>query len=591
MNKKNIFEGVCIFIESNVVSINENRSKLFKVLLFLGLILVGSVVLSGAVSAAGLTTSPQPKFHHDNNNTGQSQYKGSQTNATKWKSARAISNSPVVGSDGTIYVGWANRLYALNRDGSTKWFYKSDHTIDTTPAIGSDGTIYVGCDGDFIAVTSSGKLKWKHTLDNYVESSPAIGKDGTIYFGCNDGSMYALYSNGNTKWTYTPKDWYWGRTGYPIYSSPAIGSDGTIYFGFTEDSLLALNPNGLLKWRYDNSLNDFGYHYDMESSPAIGSDGTIYIASTDGYLYAVNSAGSLKWTRYTGGLIMSSPSIAKDGTIYIASWSNNFYAVKPDSSVKWKFPATFNNIIASSPAIGSDGTIYIGSDDGTLYALNPTGTMKWKYKTGISIGSSPAIGSDGTIYFGNDAATMYAIGLSASASPTGGTYSTSKKVYIKTNTPATIYYTKNGTTPTTSSTKYIGAITLTTTTTLKFIAKDSKGDTTPVYTQKYTIAPKVSSTSPTNLRTGFSRTSTIAIKFTENIKASTYFNKIIIKNLTTGKTITLTKTISRNMLNLKTRTTRTANTWYTVTIPRAAIKDKAGNNLAANYTFKFKTGT
>jgi len=32
-------------------------------------------------------------------------------------------------------------------------------------------------------------------------------------------------------------------------------------------------------------------------------------------------------------------------------------------------------------------------------------------------------------------------------------------------------------------------------------------------------------------------------------------------------------------------------TWYQVTIPVAAIKDIAGNNLLVTYTFKFKTGT
>lgn len=56
-------------IEQCKFSINENnnRSKLTNVVLFLGLILIGSIILSGAVSAAGLNTSPQPKFHHDNN--------------------------------------------------------------------------------------------------------------------------------------------------------------------------------------------------------------------------------------------------------------------------------------------------------------------------------------------------------------------------------------------------------------------------------------------------------------------------------------------------------------------------------------------
>ena len=104
------------------------------------------------------------------------------------------------------------------------------------------------------------------------------------------------------------------------------------------------------------------------------------------------------------------------------------------------------------------------------------------------------------------------------------------------------------------------------------------------------IPPKVSTTTPTNLKTGIRRTSTIILKFTENIKNSTYYNNITIKNLSTGTYKTLIKSISGNTLNIKSTTTLLANTWYQVTIPRAAIKDYAGNNLIATYAFKFKTG-
>jgi len=96
----------------------------------------------------------------------------------------------------------------------------------------------------------------------------------------------------------------------------------------------------------------------------------------------------------------------------------------------------------------------------------------------------------------------------------------------------------------------------------------------------------VSLTSPTNLETGVSKTATIAIKFSKNIKNSTYFNNITIKNLTTNKYVTITKTISGNTLNIKTTATRSANTRYQVIIPISAIKDYAGNNLLATYTFK-----
>lgn len=180
-----------------------------------------------------------------------------------------------------------------------------------------------------------------------------------------------------------------------------------------------------------------------------------------------------------------------------------------------------------------------------------------------------------------------------SASPKAGLYNTNKVINLSINKSGIIYYTKNGTTPTTSSTKYTSPITITTTTTLKFMAVDTAGIKSPIYTQTYTIdkiAPKVSSTTPTNLKTGVSRTSTITIKFKENIKSSTSYSSIKVKNLTTGKYVSLTKSISGNTLNLKTSTSKSKYTWYQVTIPSKAIKDCAGNNLIATYTFKFETG-
>ena len=103
-----------------------------------------------------------------------------------------------------------------------------------------------------------------------------------------------------------------------------------------------------------------------------------------------------------------------------------------------------------------------------------------------------------------------------------------------------------------------------------------------------TIAPKVSSTTPKNLSTATSRTGTIIIKFSENIKASNYYKNIKVKNISTGKYVTITKTISGNTLSIKTGK-KGASNWYLIIIPKAAIKDLAGNNLVTSYNFKFKT--
>ena len=133
----------------------------------------------------------------------------------------------------------------------------------------------------------------------------------------------------------------------------------------------------------------------------------------------------------------------------------------------------------------------------------------------------------------------------------------------------TIYYTTNGVIPTTSSNKYTGPIVITVTTNLKFIAVDLAGNKSPTYTQTYTIdkiPPKVLSTSPKNLAKGISRTATITLKFSENIKTSTNWSKIYIKDLNTGKIIAISKSISKNTLTIKTGK-KSANHWYKIYIP------------------------
>ena len=180
----------------------------------------------------------------------------------------------------------------------------------------------------------------------------------------------------------------------------------------------------------------------------------------------------------------------------------------------------------------------------------------------------------------------------ASANPTGGLYNTNKVVSLSMSAPGTIYYTINGTNPTTTSTKYSGPITISSTTTLKFLAVDTIGNKSPIYTQIYTIdkvAPKVSSTSPTNNAIGVSLTSPITIKFSENIVAGANYSKIYIKNMTTGLIVNITKSISGNTLTIQMTKSRLHGNTYQVYIPAGAIKDKAGNNLATTYTFKFKT--
>ena len=80
---------------------------------------------------------------------------------------------------------------------------------------------------------------------------------------------------------------------------------------------------------------------------------------------------------------------------------------------------------------------------------------------------------------------------SATANPVGGTYNVIQNVTLNAtdnlDTNPAIYYTTDGSNPLTNGTEYTGPITVGSTTTIKFIAKDAAGNWSPLYLQNYTM--------------------------------------------------------------------------------------------------------
>jgi outer membrane protein assembly factor BamB len=91
-------------------------------------------------------------------------------------------STAAISTDGTIYVGSnsgspnSGVLYALNPDGTLKWNYTIGGTwtmsggITDSPVIGSDGIIYVGSlDGNIYAINpTDGTVKWKYYIGSTI---------------------------------------------------------------------------------------------------------------------------------------------------------------------------------------------------------------------------------------------------------------------------------------------------------------------------------------------------------------------------------------------------------------------------------------
>ena len=109
-------------------------------------------------------------------------------------------SAPAIGTDGTVYLGNVDGLYAINgKTGAINWTYKpsqdtgANADVDTAPAIGGDGTIFFAtAGGTFYAVTPAGTERFHYSTGARVSSSPAIGPDGTVFIVSDNGQLYAI---------------------------------------------------------------------------------------------------------------------------------------------------------------------------------------------------------------------------------------------------------------------------------------------------------------------------------------------------------------------------------------------------------------
>jgi len=285
-----------------------------------------------------------------------------------------VLGSASITEDGIMYVGsWGGAtgyLHAIECEGDILWEFDCGGNINhATPVIGSDGTIYIGNNnGDFFAINPEGSQKWMFDIPGGgFTPSPALGSDGTIYVCSTNGHTYGLTDNGQDSYTIAwDREFAGEHLGCPPTvdtDNPLVSNDVVYVSGLYDNTLYACDPvTDTILWM---GLMPRGT---TETSATIGDDHTVYIGCNDGLVYAFNQGGSVKWTFPTGQQVTAAPIIDPEGRIYVPSRDNWIYCLdSSDGSEIWSFET--NNFTRTEVAIAPNGTLYCGGHDGILRAF------------------------------------------------------------------------------------------------------------------------------------------------------------------------------------------------------------------------------
>ena len=275
-----------------------------------------------------------------------------------------------------------------------------------------------------------------------------------------------------------------------------VGSAGLILFPTTTSGAQVLVQQGKQGTIYLVNRNNLGKDCATQSSPCTTTDTQIpqeIRSATPGVL-----SSPLYWNNH----------------VYWPSYSNLFsWSVDPASGLLSSSPSsqsaqTFARTAGASLSANgtTNGIVWIMQNTGELFAFDATNLANILWTSGQaannrdridgSVKFAPPTIVNGKVYVGT-ADEVVALGLlggttpsaaTPTFSPGAGAYTGSQSVTISDATPsASIYYTTNGTTPTTSSTLYTGPIAVNGSETLEAIAVASAVTNSAVASATYTI--------------------------------------------------------------------------------------------------------
>lgn len=430
-----------------------------------------------------------------------------------------------VGGSGTILTSSDGDTWSQQTSGTSEWLNGIAYGNGVFVAIGDFGTILTSSDGTHWILLDPSAIKpysTTHHLDGITFGNNIFVAVGTL------GAI--LTSTDGASWTNrtTGSDYLHGVV-YGNNSFVAVGGSGAVL----------TSPDGAT-WteRTSGTFNYLeGVAYGNNTFVAVGAYGTILTSpdgstwtsisitppinyhlygviydSADGEFIAVGEAGTIltsadgvAWTLSLSETTYSLYGLTYGDNIVVAAGENGTILRTPKGSIAINSGAAYTSSVSVTLSLSCDD--FEGNVCKKMKFSNDN--IDWSTPEDyVALKTWTLLSGDGTkaVYARfmdnwNNWSSIYADSIfldttapAVAASPAGGIFDTGQSVALTWNDGTgsgcdKIYYTTDGSMPTTGSSVYAAPIYISSNTTLNFFAKDKAGNSSSVRTENYVISP------------------------------------------------------------------------------------------------------
>ena len=310
--------------------------------LFIGLILIMAILLTGCGSGGAITASSWPGISTD---------------------------------ETTVYIAFNQFVHAIDFErGNESWRFPQEPDRATSffapPAIADDGSVILGGYDKVVYALEPGaggnvRIVWKFEgAEDRIVGSPVVVGD-LVLVPSADYKLYALdLANGNPAWAEP-----FAAQG-ALWSAPLVVGD-TIYLASLDHRVYALDlSSGVELWSTD-SLDGA-----ITDTPTLAGD-LLLVGTFNRQMIALNikRKGEVEWAFDAEGWVWSSPAVA-NGIAYFADNEKMAYAVDLTNAHElWRIE--LDGSVTVTPAL-QDGNVFFVTEEGTVYGLETdSGRSLW----------------------------------------------------------------------------------------------------------------------------------------------------------------------------------------------------------------------